>query len=143
VRGYAGPPSLPPSALCLTHIDRQGSLRNLLDRRYRFTENELMSVLRQVGKGLHRMHSLNLVHLDIKPENIYVTAEGMYKIGDLGLVTRADSRDPVEVPCDQPVARRPRAHTRGGCRVIRATCVASCSTRSGPTCRWPTCLRWA
>lgn len=62
-----------------------------------FSERELLEIIRQIAKGLHHLHSLNLVHLDIKPENIYIAADGIYKIGDLGLVTRADAREFVEV----------------------------------------------
>ena len=62
-----------------------------------FSEGELLSITRQVAKGLHHLHSLNLVHLDIKPDNIYIAAEGVFKIGDFGLVSRADSREIVEV----------------------------------------------
>lgn|SRR5690606_35857413 len=39
------------------------------------------------------MHSNGLVHMDIKPENIYITSHGKYKIGDMGLVSSTLNRD--------------------------------------------------
>ena len=43
---------------------------------------------RQVLEGLARLHKHNLVHLDIKPGNIFVKG-GVYKVGDLGHTTLA------------------------------------------------------
>ena len=38
----------------------------------RFTEAQLIDVLRQVAQGLSHIHRKGLAHLDVKPENIYV-----------------------------------------------------------------------
>lgn len=32
-----------------------------------------------------------MVHMDVKPDNIYVVDETMYKLGDLGLATSSSS----------------------------------------------------
>jgi serine/threonine protein kinase len=32
------------------------------------------------------MHSHDLIHVDIKPSNIFVTSDGICKLGDFGLV---------------------------------------------------------
>jgi serine/threonine protein kinase len=52
-------------------------------------------MLRDVAKGLMFLHRLDLVHLDIKPANIFVSPRGLFKIGDLGLVSPAG--EPAEV----------------------------------------------
>lgn len=39
----------------------------------------------QVCQGLSHMHGLNLIHRDIKPSNLFVTKEGIVKIGDFTL----------------------------------------------------------
>jgi len=41
----------------------------------RFSESELRKIIVHVLKGLQYIHSKNLVHLDIKPENIFIALE--------------------------------------------------------------------
>lgn len=64
----------------------QGNIYTYLSNSSPFTERQLIDLLKQVANGLYIMHSASLVHLDIKPDNIYVTGENTYKIGDFGLV---------------------------------------------------------
>jgi len=75
------------------------------DRKLTFlTELQLKELLLQVSRGLKYIHSTALVHMDIKPSNIFIsrktvvepcedeedgqTPSVVYKIGDLGHVTR-------------------------------------------------------
>lgn len=39
-----------------------------------------------VFQAVKHLHDNNLVHMDIKPDNIFVSQEGIYKLGDFGLV---------------------------------------------------------
>jgi len=80
-----------------TEFCERGTLADLAQTTHEFTEQELLNILAQVARGLRHFHSLNLVHLDIKPENIYIASNGLYKIGDFGLVCRADAREVSEV----------------------------------------------
>lgn len=48
-------------------------------------EEHLRAIARDVLLGLKSLHDKDIVHLDIKPENILKGASGRYKIGDLGL----------------------------------------------------------
>ena len=38
-----------------------------------------------VLKGINHIHGKGMVHLDIKPANIFITSAGTLKIGDFGL----------------------------------------------------------
>lgn len=42
-------------------------------------------LLVQITLALQHMHSKSMVHMDIKPDNIYIVDEDTYKLGDLGL----------------------------------------------------------
>ncbi|XP_007656516.2 wee1-like protein kinase [Ornithorhynchus anatinus] len=91
-----------------------GSLADAISENYRsmnyYTQAELKDLLLQVGRGLRYIHSMSLVHMDIKPSNIFISRtsvpgntseEGdedewssnrvIFKIGDLGHVTRMSS----------------------------------------------------
>jgi len=41
--------------------------------------------------ALQHMHAKNMVHMDVKPDNIYIVDDTMYKLGDLGLATSSCS----------------------------------------------------
>ncbi len=72
---------------------------NLLDYAMRLedlTSDELWTVVTDVASGLNHIHERGKIHLDVKPDNIFLTAEGMLRIGDFGVTVGADGSDAFE-----------------------------------------------
>ncbi len=67
------------------------SLGQRIERSGALSEPEAIRIIAQVAQGLHRAHKQNLVHRDVKPDNILVTPEGVAKLADLGLVKETDA----------------------------------------------------
>jgi serine/threonine-protein kinase len=60
----------------------------LLDRLGRLPVGDAVHIALQVALALEYLHVRNLVHRDIKPDNILLDRSGMAKLTDLGLVKR-------------------------------------------------------
>ena len=49
----------------------------------------------QVAEALQHLHARGIVHMDVKPDNIYTTEQGVFKLGDFGLATCRSCRPDV------------------------------------------------
>jgi len=50
-----------------------------------------LKIMKQICRGLQKIHELGLVHRDIKPSNIMIKNDGVIKIMDFGIVHTPDS----------------------------------------------------
>jgi hypothetical protein len=71
----------------------------IADPNYKMTEPEAKRYIRQICLGLQHMHENNIVHLDIKPENIMFESKNSpnIKLVDFGLATKLDPDEVVKI----------------------------------------------
>lgn len=72
-------------AVLVTELAEGGSLAQALRSRERLTPGELVTVLCPVARALHDLHGLGVVHADLSPGNILLTADGKPLVADLGV----------------------------------------------------------
>ena len=61
------------------------TLRELLREQRRLTVPQTITIMDAVLSGLAAAHRANIVHRDVKPENVLLAEDGRIKIGDFGL----------------------------------------------------------
>jgi hypothetical protein len=74
------------------------TLKEKLVRDGAFDPVQATTMVRQVALALGAAHRAGLVHRDVKPSNVLLTAEGKAKLADFGLVRRLDDRDLAGAP---------------------------------------------
>ena len=62
------------------------TLKQKIRAKGKFSEEEVLELLFSVGSGLKKVHDMDLTHRDIKPDNILIDENGIYKIINFGLV---------------------------------------------------------
>lgn len=82
------------------------------------TEVFINKLVRDIAKGLKKIHENSIVHMDIKPENILLSAYGKFKLADLGL-GRITTNLTNEIP-------------EGDCRYLASEVLESVSERQLP-----------
>jgi eukaryotic-like serine/threonine-protein kinase len=62
----------------------------------KFSENEALDIIIQIGEALEHAHQRGLIHRDVKPKNIMITPSGVAKLTDLGLARGVDDKQAAE-----------------------------------------------
>jgi serine/threonine-protein kinase len=75
--------------LVLEYVDGP-SAHALLNRFGRLSVGDAVHIAMDIARALEHAHSRNIVHRDIKPDNILLTRSGVAKLSDLGLAKRTD-----------------------------------------------------
>ena len=90
-------------------------------------KKENLRILTQIIAGLQHVHKHGLLHRDLKPDNIFISKDGILKIGDFGLSRNLDSISPraQEEPL-QPLQKT-------GISQLSASCRFNGKDRSNPT----------
>ena len=100
-----------PQVLPLTNTQRKhlyyvmtwhegATLQQRLDNGHHFTVNGVAKIGADLARGLSMLHRLNIVHRDIKPDNIHIGADQRLRILDLGVAKNSlvNSPDSMENP---------------------------------------------
>merc|ERR1719461_996857 len=88
-----------------------GTLADIFENKgsARFNFLQILETLEQLCDGLQFIHSKNLIHMDLKPQNIMISSEHIFKIGDFGVSIDCNV-NPNETPSS---AKKPRLHCSG------------------------------
>ena len=92
----------------------------LLSEGKRFSEQELLDILRDISFALIALEKHQMVHRDIKPSNIMRSADGHYKLMDLGIAKTAwEESDCCTLTQDDMVIGTPAYASPEQCRSPR------------------------
>ena len=83
-----------------------------------YSEHDVSGMLHNLVSGLFHIHSLNIVHRDIKMDNLLVhknpDGSKKLKICDFGMATKASSRKPLFTVCGTPDYMAPEVISQEG-----------------------------
>jgi len=72
------------SKFCVVTEYGQGDLFSLLEMDNKIPEKEVQSIARQLVDALFYLHQHRVIHRDMKPQNILISADGRVKLCDFG-----------------------------------------------------------
>jgi len=99
---------------------------------HRLPLEQVLNIAKETCRGLEFAHSKGIVHRDLKPGNVWMTSEGVAKIGDFGLAVIGDrSRLTQEGMMVGTVSYMPPEQAMGGEVTLGPTSIhwEQCSTR--------------
>ena len=67
------------------------TLKNLVKKRGKLSLTEIVDIMKQLTSGIACAHKNNIIHRDIKPQNVMILDNGKIKITDFGIATALNS----------------------------------------------------
>ena len=69
------------------------TLKEILDTRGNLSYDESLDYMLQISEGINNVHSLGILHNDLKPDNLYLIYDGTIRICDFGIATHISSKE--------------------------------------------------
>ena len=63
------------------------TLKDVLNVRGKYSISEALDIMSQLCGAIYHANQHNVIHRDIKPQNLYITQDGTVKLGDFGIAT--------------------------------------------------------
>lgn len=73
--------------------DLSGAIQQRKSESKYWQEEEVMRIFVQICLALKHVHNANILHRDLKSQNIFLTKKGMVKLGDFGIAKVLDASD--------------------------------------------------
>lgn len=73
--------------------DLHAAIKRRVEAKTRFGEDEVMRIFVQICLALKHVHGANILHRDLKSQNIFLTLNGIVKLGDFGIAKVLDATD--------------------------------------------------
>jgi len=70
--------------IAMEYVDGN-SVRELINEEKGIPEEKVLDLIYQTSLGLKRAHDMNILHRDIKPDNLMINRQGEVKVADFGL----------------------------------------------------------
>lgn len=67
------------------------TLKTYIEKKGQLNYKEAISIAIQVGRGIEAAHMKQIIHRDIKPQNIMISTDGKVKVTDFGIARAASS----------------------------------------------------
>ena len=67
------------------------TLKSYIDKKGKLSVKETISIAIQIANGIECAHNNQIVHRDIKPQNIMISREGKVKVTDFGIARAASA----------------------------------------------------
>ncbi|XP_051571133.1 myosin light chain kinase, smooth muscle-like isoform X1 [Myxocyprinus asiaticus] len=89
----------PEIVMVMEYVAGGELFERIVDDSFEHTEASSVGYIRQILEGIQYMHQQNIIHLDLKPENIVCVDRtgGQIKIIDFGLASKLDPSTPLKV----------------------------------------------
>ncbi|KAJ6248613.1 kp78a-related [Anaeramoeba flamelloides] len=86
----------------VTEYINGGDLSSMLEKKKRLKESDIKKLFVQLVKGIEYCHSKNIIHRDLKLENLLITDEKKLKIIDFGLSNFSEKGELLKTHCGSP-----------------------------------------